>query len=353
MQLPFTGHQCPIILPRNRLHWMTMKQAVLGKRERQNKGKGRTIIKCKQAPHTSPHPVNQTMHSGRSAVPAHEMQTPKFYFVEGRERRVAIPAGYFVSQYQLSTVLKGPWVPQAQLGVACSNWVDLQRVKQQPDTQVFAGMLVANREGLKSTVWLPGEEEEWGLQSSSQLQDVPVAWESTPKAAHPTHTTQEQSTLPWHWYPCFPNTPLAKRKHGNNSVGRMVILQIVYRGQSQNAGGSHIIRSHGRDAQQQWCNPALGCESTGKHCTGMAHRAGCQHACLPHIPPHSHFSDTSLHYNTHHTYYTHPSSPHPIIISPTPRSFEAYLRFSPCSAYSSTCITSHLSDGFSVLRNFL
>lgn len=31
-----------------------------------------------------------------------------------------------------------------------------------------------------------------------------------------THITQEQSTLPWHWYPCFPNTPLAKRKHGHD-----------------------------------------------------------------------------------------------------------------------------------------
>lgn len=137
------------------------------------------------------------------------------------------------------------------------------------------------------------------------------------------------------------------RFNGRNTV----ILQIVYRRQSQNAGGSQIISSHGRAAQQQWCNPAQGCESTGKHCT--AHRAGCQHACIPHIPPHSRFSNTSLCYNTHHTHQTDPSSPHPVIISPTPYSFETYLSFSPCFSYFSLCITSHLSDGFSVLRNSL
>lgn len=52
---------------------MTTMQAALGERERQNKGKDRTIIKCKQVPHTFPQPVSQTVHSGTSAVPAHEV----------------------------------------------------------------------------------------------------------------------------------------------------------------------------------------------------------------------------------------------------------------------------------------
>lgn len=173
----------------------------------------------------------------------------KFYFAEvhreGKEG--GIPAGYLVSQHQLSTVLKGPCVPQAQLGVACSNWVDLHRMEQHPDMQVFAGMSVANLTGAQKhrsgCLGRKRSGDSRAAHSCRVSQHIPKK-----HIPHTHHTGAEDLTLAL--VSLLPKHAPGQEKTQTQFNGRTVVLQIVYRGQCQNAGGSWIIRSHGRAAQQ-------------------------------------------------------------------------------------------------------
>lgn len=174
-------------------------------------------------------------------------------------------------------------------------------MKQQPDNQVFGQerhwLLLQPRKpdrGSKAQVWLPGKEEEWWLQSSSQLQDVPAAWESTPRAAHPTHTPRRKGA-PYlgTGIPASQTRPWPREDRHNLMAERQSSCRLLTEDRAKMQEDPKLSDPMAELPSSSGAIQHRSVRAQEITAQAMAHRAGCQHACIPHIPPHSHFSNTS------------------------------------------------------------